>query len=144
VVAYATPDDLAARWRTLTVDEWARAETLLDDAAALIRAEVPDIDAHIADVDDPLDPDLPRLVSCAMVRRAMVAGDMSGVTSQSETVGSFTQQIAWSNPSGDLYLTRKERTLLGGAAAQQAFTVDLIPAGYSTTRPVNWFEIEGA
>jgi hypothetical protein len=144
VAAYATPDDVAARWRTLTTDEWARAETLLDDAASLIRAEVPDVDTRLADLEDPLDAGIPRLVSCAMVRRAMVAGDMSGVTSQSETVGSFTQQIAWANPSGDLYLTRKERTLLGGAAAQQAFTVDLLPEGYTATRRIDWFEIEGA
>jgi hypothetical protein len=143
VAAFATPDDLIARWRALSADEWTRAETLLEDAASIIRVEVPDIDTRLADVDDPLDANLPRQVSCAMVRRAMVAGDMSGVTSQSETVGSFTQQIAWSNPSGDLYLTRKERNLLGGSAAQKAFVIDLIPAG-TTSTPVNWFEIEGA
>jgi hypothetical protein len=141
VASFATVHDLMARWRTLSPDEVTRAETLLGDASSLIRVEVPDIDTRLADAENPLDPNLPRQVCCAMVRRSMVSGDMNGVTSQSETVGSFTQQIAWANPTGDLYLTRKERAILGGAASQRAFMVDLIPADYAASRPIDWFEL---
>jgi hypothetical protein len=144
MAAFASVSDLTARWRPLTSDELTRAETLLDDAASLIRVEVPDVDARLADLEAPLDPNLPVMVSCSMVRRAMTAPDMTGITSQSETVGSFTQQIAWANPSGDLYLTKKERALLGGAAAQRAFVVDLLPTDYAAPTRIDWFEIEGA
>jgi len=103
-MAYATVEDLEARWRTLTESERAVASALLDDAAVLIGS-----------YGEPSGAEAARAVSCLMVRRAMspMAGEMFGVTQASMTAGSYQQQQSFANPSGDLYLTRQERRMLG-------------------------------
>ena len=108
-MAYATVDDLAARWRTLTEDEEERAAVLLDDAAAMLDA--------LVNV-DPSDADqayLLMVVSCNMVERAMLAAENGalGVTQQSMSADIYTQSWTFSNPSGDMYLTRNEKRMHG-------------------------------
>lgn len=66
---FATPDDLAGMWRTLTADEQTMATNLLRVASAIIRSRVPGIDARLTAAT--LDPDLPLAVAVGMVRRAM-------------------------------------------------------------------------
>lgn len=123
--AYAGVDDLAARWRPLTdPDEIERAEILLEDASVQIRAEVPDLKARIESGDADLLSAAIR-VECAMVKRAMTAGDDGfGVTSTQETQGPFSRTFQYSNPMGDLYMTKAERRLLTNGGAQRAFTID--------------------
>ncbi|MBE6483670.1 MAG: hypothetical protein E7Z96_02650 [Actinomycetaceae bacterium] len=108
--AFATVADLEARWRPLTDTERARAETLLVDAASLIRDTCPATWQAAGEA-------TLRRVSCAVVKRAMVApaGDMDliGVASQQATVGPFSQQITFRDPGGDLYLTAAEKRSLG-------------------------------
>lgn len=130
---FATPNDLADRWRPLTPDEDGRAAVQLEDASRLIRQLVPDIDDRIAD--QSVDAGLVTMVCCAVVRRAMIGvagGD--GVTQQSQTVGPFSLAQSYSNPTGGLYLRDDELTLLNGTAAQgrsrRAFAFDMTP-----TRP---------
>ena len=106
---YAEVSDLEARWRPLTDDEAARASVLLEDASALIRS--------LGEVDG-TDPDHAGAlcaVTCAVVQRAMSASatDAYGVTQQSMTAGPYTQSWSYSNPTGDLYLTKSERKMLG-------------------------------
>jgi hypothetical protein len=48
MAALATHADVAARWRPLTAAEQTVAAAFLDDASALVRSKVPDIDARIA------------------------------------------------------------------------------------------------
>lgn len=55
-----------------------------------------------------------RRVTCAAVIRALQSGDMAGVTQSSQTAGPFSQSWSYSNPSGDLYLTKQEKRSLGG------------------------------
>ena len=108
-MAYATYEDLEARWRTLTPDEQATATVLLDDAAALI-------DAYATiDVTNPDQMARARYVSCAVVRRAMQAAqsDMFGIPQASATMGPFNQQATFSNPTGELYLSASEKGMLG-------------------------------
>lgn len=122
--AYATVDDLAARWRPLTDAEITRAEIILDDAAVQIRAEVPTLKARIEAGDTDLMSAVIR-VECAMVKRAMsVQEDAVGVTSAQETQGPFSHTFQYSNPMGDLYLTKAEKRLLGGSG-QSAFTISM-------------------
>ena len=111
-MGYAEVSDLEARWRPLTDEEAARASALLDDASALI-------DAY-GQV-DPSDPDTGRALTavvCAMVQRAMssAATDAYGVTQQSMTAGPYTQSWSYSNPTGDLYMTKAEKKMLGLAS----------------------------
>lgn len=104
--AFAAVDDVAARWRTLSESEETRCMALLDDASDLIRTTCPNW--HAAGQDTL------RRVCCAVVIRSMQSGDMQGVTQTSQTAGPFTQSWSYSDPAGDLYLTKQEKRSLGG------------------------------
>lgn len=108
-MAYAEVSDIEARWRALTAEESVRAETLLDDASAALSALV---DVH---PDDAAQAALLAQVCCNMVIRSMSAtgSDMFGVSQASVTAGPYTQSQSYANPSGDMYLTRLEKRLLG-------------------------------
>jgi hypothetical protein len=123
VTAYATVDQLQARWRPLTTEETSKAGVLLEDASVQIRFEIPDLKGRIEAGDADLLSAAIR-VECAMVKRAMASGDdVAGVTSTQETQGPFSQTFQFANPSGDLYLTKAERRLLTAGGAQRAFTI---------------------
>lgn len=116
-MVYATVSDLEARWRTLTPEEATRAEVLLDDAAVRLDVECPP--------SDPIDDEGARkIVSCEMVKRALASPGGIGVNSIQEGAGPFQQTMQFSNPSGDLYLTKADRRLLR-CGRQVAFTVPL-------------------
>lgn len=108
-MAFADVSDLESRWRELSTDEAARATVLLDDASAMLSAlvEVDSSDAGQAE--------LLKMVCCDMVIRAMsaTAADTFGVSQTSMTAGPYTQSFSYSNPSGDMYLTKLEKRLLG-------------------------------
>ena len=108
-MAYATVQDLEARWRELTEDEQTRAETLLDDAGAMLAALV---DVDEADAQQLA---LLKIVSCSMVMRSMMASDADayGVSQLDYGMGPFSQAVHYANPNGDMYLTAQERKLLG-------------------------------
>ena len=123
-MAYAEVSDLEARWRPLTPDEHGRAAVLLDDAAVRL-------DAACEPSDPPTVQELAarKIVSCEMVKRAMAAasaGDSGvGVTSIQMGAGPYQQTTQFANPTGDLYLTKSDRKLLG-CGSQQAFTVSMV------------------
>lgn len=108
-MAYAAVADIEARWRTLSADEQARAAVLLDDAAAILDALV------TVDPTDEKQAELLKQVSCSMVIRSMSAteSDAFGVSQTSMTAGPYSQSWSYSNPSGDMYLTKLEKRLLG-------------------------------
>ena len=102
--AFATVSDLESRWRTMDASEKKRAETLLEDAAAIIAASMEQSGVKVAEDDEIQAANLIR-VSCAMVQRAMAQGDGE-------------QEHAWGgnivmSPSGDLYLSKADRKSLG-------------------------------
>ena len=116
-VAFATVDDLAARWRALSDAEKAQASVLLDDASDLIRTTC----RSYAGVDR----STLKRIACAVVKRAMLAGeDVAGVSQHTETAGSYSESYSYSNPAGDLYLTKTEKTSLG-VKRQRAFSIDM-------------------
>jgi hypothetical protein len=111
-MAYADVSDLEARWRELTEDEQARAAVLLDDASAMLDAYV-----TVDEADESLMKRL-KIVACNMVERAMSTVsddgmDLYGVTQQSMTAVGFTRQLSYANPTGDLYITKAEKRMLG-------------------------------
>lgn len=121
MAAFAEVADLVARWRPLVPPEDTQAGVLLEDASAIVRAECPTAEAEV-------DPDVLKLVVCAMVKRAMLAGTGSDAVSQTaQTAGPFSQQVTYANPMGNLYLTKQERRLLG-CGSGRAFFVDLMRA----------------
>ena len=111
-MAYATVSDLESRWKTLDSAARAVAEARLEDAATLI-------DSH----GTPKSLDAAKVVSCNAVMRSMSAlsTDSFGVTQESMTAGSYQQQRTFSNPSGDMYLTRQELKMLGFGGGSLGF-----------------------
>ena len=108
-MAFATTEDLEARWRMLSDTEMRKATALLDDASAILVAQV-DVDPT-----DEQQATLLKVVCCSMVTRSMVASesDVYGVSQLDYGMGPFSQAAHFSNPNGDLYLTAQERQLLG-------------------------------
>lgn len=108
-MAYATVDDLEARWHALDGDEADRAEVLLEDAAAMLDALVE------VDPEDEKQANLLKIVSCSMVTRAMLSAesDAYGVSQLDYGMGPFSQAAHFANPNGDLYITAQEKRLLG-------------------------------
>ena len=109
MAAYATVEDVQARMsRTMTEDEQALCEKLLEDAAVII--DVYNIAA---------DSDVKQVVSCRMVIRAMGNGSDSGVplgaTQGSQSALGYSQSwtIGSGGGAGELYLGKLERKLLG-------------------------------
>lgn len=109
-MAFAAVSDIEARWRTLETDEATRATTLLDDASAMLAALIPDLD-----VADSAYFELLRVVCCNMVIRAMSAteSDSYGASNMSMIAGPYQQSWTYSNPTGDMYLTKMEKKMLG-------------------------------
>lgn len=108
-MAFADVTDIEARWRPLSADEAARADVLIGDASAMLSALV-----RVKPCDT-VQSDLLRSVCCSMVIRSMSAAEAGnvGVSQASMTAGPYTQSWTYSNTSGDMYLTKNERRLLG-------------------------------
>lgn len=108
-MAYADVSDIEARWRTLTDEETARAATLLEDASTML--------SSLVTVDDGDQQQAAALcmVSCNMVIRVMSAGTAAtfGATGGSMTGGPYSQSWTYEAPTGDMYLTKSEKALLG-------------------------------
>ena len=109
MAAYATVQDVQDRMtRTMSDDEEALCGTLLDDAALII--DTYNVNATA---------DAKKVVSCRMVIRAMGDGEDSGVppgaTQGSQSALGYSQSwtIGSGGSTGELYLSRLERRLLG-------------------------------
>jgi len=107
-MAFAEVSDIEARWRSLSDDEKSRASVLIEDASAMLSALV-NVDAN-----DQQQAELLNTVCCNMVIRAMAQSNMDtfGVSQSAITAGPYTQSFSYSNPSGDMYLTKLEKKLL--------------------------------
>lgn len=108
-MAYATIDQLEARYGEVADELRDRAQALLEDAATILDSRV------MVDISDQQQLDRLELVSCAMVNRALMAAESEayGVSNASYSMGPFSQTATFANPSGDLYLTSGELRLLG-------------------------------
>ena len=108
-MSFAKVNDIEKRWRKLTADEADRAETMLEDASNVLSALVE------VDEGDEDQAAILKQVCCHMVMRSMVASasDAFGVSELQATMGPFGQTAHYSNPNGDMYLTKLEKKLLG-------------------------------
>lgn len=108
-MAFADVSDIESRWRELSTDEEARANTLIDDASAMLSSLV------AVDETDEEQAELLKMVCCNMVIRAMSASeyDAFGASQMTMTAGPYSQQWTYTNPSGDMFITKMEKRLLG-------------------------------
>lgn len=135
---FANIGDLIDAWGPLSSEQEDRALPLLARVSRKIRALDRSIDDRIAAWDDDprpanaLDPETARDVTCDIVHRTLAA-----LASQPASVGHPVDTVQWgvdifqesykfSNPTGDIYLTKAERQELG-IFRQRAFSVSLIP-----------------
>lgn len=107
MVAFATPEDVRARWAAAPAEDTALT-ALLEDAALWLSAWFPGIPEQPG---ERLSGAL-KLVSVSMVKRALLAEDSDHLESASETAGPFAQSRTFRNPDGNLYLTSQEQKML--------------------------------
>lgn len=105
-MAYATIEQVEAGFRELDADEQAVCTALLDEAAVMIDAAAPNADA-----------DVRRVVSCRMVRRVIGSTDTDmtpiGTTQGTVSAGGYSQTWTVGGTTGELYLSKTEKAMLG-------------------------------
>ena len=105
-MAYATIEQVAAGFRELDADEQAVCTALLEEAAVMIDAAASDAAA-----------DVKRVVSCRMVRRVIGSADTDltpiGTTQGTVSAGGYSQTWTVGGTTGELYLSKAEKTMLG-------------------------------
>lgn len=109
-MAYADVSDIEVRLqRTLSSNEAACAESLIDGASAVLDKLVK------VDGEDQEQQALLQFVCVNMVCRVLGSSnfDILGASQASITAGPYTQQYSFSTPTGDLYLTKLEKRILG-------------------------------
>lgn len=118
--AFAVTDNVANIWRPLTPAEEIVVATRLDQASAMIRAAVPDIDSRI--VSGTLDRAVVAGVAADMVRRVMI--NPTAVRQRSQSIDDYqeSETVDSSVSEGALYLSPRELTLLLGRRSR-AFTI---------------------
>lgn len=107
----ATIADLQKGWRDLSDDEALAANTLLERASAQLYTLLNNHGIAV-DVSNEIQAINLCTVTCNMVRRVL---DISAanVSQISQTIGSTTASMSFSNPDGSLYLTKADREMLG-------------------------------
>ena len=110
-MVFAEVSDIEARWHSLYASDRQRAEVLIGDASAMLEAAL----ACTIDVSDESQMQRLNIVCCNMVIRAMSASesDAYGASNMSMTAGPYTQSWTYANPSGDMYITKAEKRMLG-------------------------------
>ena len=109
---FATIADLQMGWRELEDQEATIAETLLVRATAHVSALLSKHGVRV-DASDEVQSTNIKSVVCNMVRRSMSAGDVEGLSSMSQTIGSTTASVQWKNPDGAFYLSKNDKEILG-------------------------------
>lgn len=127
VEQFATLQELIERWPDFPIGAEDHASVMLADASQFIVDTVPS--ALTASVSTR------RRIVCAVVKRAMASGDMTGNESVQFGTGPFQMTAKPTNPHGDFYLTKQERRALG-EGRQSAFGVQV--AGFSDTVHRPW------
>jgi len=112
--AFATVEDLLDGWpnKTLNESEAAAADALLLRASAYIATLLGQRGIGI-DAEDELQALNLKTVTVNMVRRSMSSGDVDGLASMAQTIGSTTAQVSWSNPTAAFYLSPLDKKILG-------------------------------
>lgn len=112
-----TVDDLIARWRTLTNDESAKAETYISDVENALHVYAHDRGYNLDEMltDSAERADLYTAVVCDIVKREMTSStDESPALSQSSlAVNGYSVSGTYLVPGGGLFIKNSELKLLG-------------------------------
>lgn len=104
---FATVDQYEARYGE--VEDQQQVETLLGDASAFIAAQP----GFTLNPDSEVQALALTVVTCSLVHRSQSAGAWAGLSNVSQGGDGYTASATVYNPSGDFYLTKQERRMLG-------------------------------
>ena len=109
---YAVAADLKDRWQAFPPGLPDKVvDTLLEDAAVWLKAKFP----LIPDAPSEQQAGVLKMVSCAMVRRSLIAETHDGASEITDTGGPFSSTLRFANGEGNFYLTGQERDLIENA-----------------------------
>lgn len=113
--AFATVEDYEARQGALAEGDRARCGALLSDASAAMRSRFRAFHGRAWEqgVNESFDENAAAVCTAVVARAMSVPEALSGVTQYSQTAGSYSASATYSNPSGDLYLTKGDLRALG-------------------------------
>lgn len=135
--AFATVQDLLDGWpnKTLNQDEQTAADALLLRASAYLATRLQQKGIEV-DAEDELQALNLKTVTVNMVRRSMSSGDVDGLASVAQTIGSTTAQVSWNNPSGAFYLSALDKEILGlSGSGGRAGWADLAHGSHEAEQP---------
>lgn len=122
---YADLADLKLHWSKLPAEDEADATQKLHEASVEVRGNYPDLDSRIGS--GSLDPEIPKLVVCRMVKRALDVSEdapTAGFESMQFGTGPFTVGGKVHNPDGNVYLSAADKRLLGKSRSKrEAWTI---------------------
>lgn len=121
LTSLVTVEELEAFWRTLTETEKTRAETLLLVASNRLRgmAEKIGIDLDAKITASEIYKSNVQYVIMESVKRALVTPiDQAPVNSQQITAGPYSENITFTNPSGDLWFKKSDLAEIGLSGSQ--------------------------
>lgn len=128
---FSTIASFKLHWAALPEDRVAEATKKLREASIKVRTQFPDVDARIAA--GTLDPEVPELVVNEMVKRAMdtpQGADLAGVAQATGQTGPFATTFQFTNPDGNLYLSRDDRRMLAaGRPGKSGKAFSIHPGG---------------
>jgi hypothetical protein len=112
---FATVDDLSAFWRPITDPETDRANTLLLLASNRLRQIASDLgidlDAKV-DASEIYKANVQWVVMEAVKRAMLTPVDAPPANSVQQTAGPYSENIVYTNPSGDLWFKKAELTAI--------------------------------
>lgn len=115
-MTYATIDDIAALWRTMTVEEQTRADALLPVVCASLRSEAAkvgkNLDALVSQ-DENLAEVAKSVTVDVVARMLMTSTNSEPVTQISEGAGGYTASATFLVPGGGLFIKKSELARLG-------------------------------
>lgn len=122
---YADLADLKLHWSKLPAEDEADATQKLHEASVEVRGNYPDLDSRIGS--GSLDAEIPKLVVCRMVKRALDVSEdapTAGFESMQFGTGPFTMGGKVHNPDGNVYLSAADKRLLGKSRSKrEAWTI---------------------
>lgn len=109
--SFASVDDLKALYPSITDEERERADKLLALISSTIRQQCDW--QHV-------EPDALKLVCCQVASRVMQVGAQTPIGAKTEywQAAPFAGSISYANPTGDIYFTKFEKSLLGIGGAR--------------------------
>lgn len=132
MAAFATTDDMELLWRSMTDDEIARAEALLDVVSNLLRYEAQKVGK---DLDEMIEENeylasVAKSVTVDIVARVLLSSTTAEpMESMTQTALGYSVSGTYLNPGGGLYIKKSELARLG-LRRQQIGTIDLRGAQY--------------